>query len=93
MLFYPHSYPNTGAAGNNVALTIMKRGQLGVVLVSWATGLPGGSLVNGSITPSSGSILMEPEESDVTIELTVSYRTWITKDQHFTTIIYYTHYL
>ena len=58
---------------NNVALNIIRRGQLGVVFIAWEAGLPGSKLVNGSIIPTSGIETMDPEDISVTIELSVSF--------------------
>ena len=57
---------------NNVALAVVRRGELGTVMVYWMTGLPGSSLANGSITPEQGSFQMTPSDTSSPILLTVS---------------------
>ena len=57
---------------NNVVLTVVRRGELGTVMVYWTAGLPGSSIANGSLTPEQGSFQMTPTDSLYQILLTVS---------------------
>ena len=71
-LIHLHYTPlSPGAPGSNVDLTIVRRGQLGVVSVSWETGLPNSSLASGSIAPPTGSVQLEADESSAVISLRV----------------------
>ena len=55
-----------------MALMVVRRGELGTVMVYWMTGLPGSPLTNGSITPEHGSFQMTPSDTSSQILLTVS---------------------
>ena len=57
---------------NNVVLTVVRRGELGTVMVYWTAGLPGSSIANGSLTPEQGSFQMIPTDTSYQILLTVS---------------------
>lgn len=64
--------PNSDATeGSNVALTVVRSGQLGTVMVFWKTGLPNATIANGSITPEEGSILMTSDDTSAIINLLV----------------------
>ena len=57
--------------GSNVALTVVRRGTLGTVMVYWMTGLPNSPVANGSITPEQGSFQMTPTDTSAQLLLTV----------------------
>lgn len=58
---------------NNVLLTIVRTGSLGTVSVQWSAGsLAGSSLVPGSLTPSTGSVILTPDQTSAQFTLTVS---------------------
>jgi G-protein coupled receptor 98 len=65
-----------GVQAGNVELNLVKSGRLGDVIVTWVTGLspsesqPG--LVNGSLSPSTGSVSMTVNQSLATFTLTAS---------------------
>jgi G-protein coupled receptor 98 len=67
---------------NNVALTVVRRGELGTVMVYWTTGLPTSSAANGSITPEQGNFQMTPSDTSAQILLTV--HSTLTQDGHNT---------
>ena len=68
-----------------MALTVVRRGELGTVMVSWSAGLPGSSAVNGTITPEQGSFQMGPTDTSYQILLTVSNRTIVLVKFHVST--------
>ena len=57
--------------GNNVALTVVRSGALGTVMVYWTTGLTDSTIANGSIIPDRGSFQMNPTDTSAQIILTV----------------------
>lgn len=64
--------PNSDATeGSNVALTVVRSGQLGTVMVFWKTGLPNATIANGSITPEEGRNLMTSDDTSAIINLLV----------------------
>ena len=65
-----------GEDADNLGLNIAKSGSLSDVVITWVTGLsPSESqpdIANGSITPSTGSVMMMSNQSLATFTLTVS---------------------
>ena len=70
--YYVNSPIAESTESNNVVLTVVRRGELGTVMVYWTAGLPGSSIANGSLTPDQGSFQMTPTDTSYQILLTVS---------------------
>lgn len=57
--------------GNNVILSVVRRGLLGDVIVYWSAGLPGGLVNNGSIVPSGDNFRINSDNATIEFSLLV----------------------
>ena len=64
-----------GSMSDNVILTVERNGAVGGVQISWSVGIYLEGVVNGSLTPIVGSVMIGPDEDNVILSFTVSHMT------------------
>lgn len=63
---------SSGQSINNVILTIERHGLEGNIQVTWSTGLLVEGVVNGTLTPPTGTFFMGAGTSQLSVNFTVS---------------------
>ena len=67
-----HTHTLTALSTNNVVLTVIRRGSLGTIDVSWSTGSTSPGRLSGSLSPSTGALTMTPSDTIAQFGLTAS---------------------